>query len=95
MADFAAGFPSTGWFWTGWSEALSVDRGFESGIWRILGLGPATNGKATIGHVAGVNYDLEGGLSRSRSDQVKGRPHEQSPSGEDVRRGVEAKGRVT
>lgn len=72
-----------------------VDRGFDSGIWRILALNPATNGNATIGHMAGVTYDLEGGPSRSRSDQVKGRPHERSPSGEDVRRGVEAKGRVT
>ena len=72
-----------------------VDRGFDFGIWRILALGPATNGQATIGHVAGVNYDLEGGPSRSRSDRVKGRPRERSPSGEDVRRGVEAKGRVT
>ena len=72
-----------------------VDRGCESGIWRSLALGPATNGNATIGHVAGVNYDLEGGPSLSRIDRVTGRPRERSPSGEDVRRGVEAKGRVT
>lgn len=81
VADFAAGFPSTGWFWTGWIEALSVERGFESGIWRILALGPATNGKATIGHMAGVNYDLEGGPSRSRSDAVKAAPTSDPPRG--------------
>lgn len=57
-------------------------------------MGPATNGNAKIGHLAGVNYDSDGVLGRGRCDPATG-SRERSPSGAENRRGVEAKGRVT